>query len=280
MRKSSEMKELIQNDINNFDSNGYLILKDFFPDYDLFSFQEALREIIKIEIKRCSTNKGSIYSAAPGREFDLGMTYLEDNDHKHISNINDILYRMPEMFRLISNPEIGKFVSILLHGDLTDRRTPLYCHNAAAILAYPNDKLYTHSWHKDTFYTLPESNYLQIWAPLIQNSTIELGTLKVCPGSHKNLHNGQIYNKDERYIHRYKVTDEELSKYEKLDVCLNLGDLLIFHHGLIHSGGINNSNSTRFSLVATYHEIAFPKFSPNPTKTAFEYFSEIFSTNH
>ena len=269
------MFELSCDDIDFFENQGFLILKNFLPIQDLNHFSDALRKIIEIEIKKCEVSQGQDRFPEHGEEFDFGMQFLELNDHKHISNINDILYGMPEIHRLTSNHEIGKVITKLLYRDLSIGYSPLFCQNNTAVLAYPFDTVHTHRWHKDTFYTLPESNFLQIWAPLIQDSTIELGSIKVCPGSHKNGHHGQVYLNEEQYIYRYQITDDELSKYEKLDVSLNLGDLLIFHPGLIHSGGNNTSMTTRFSLVATFHQIDFHKFSPKPIKTALNYYNEL-----
>ena len=266
------MKNLSAKELFFFKKNGFLIKKNFFLNEDLSKFKETLREIIRTEINK--TNNKNI-NIPFDREFDLGMYFLENIDHKYIANISDTLYGLPEVMKLVSYNEISKIISKILLNDLNASYTPLYCNNVAAILAYPNDKNFTHSWHKDYFYTLPESNFLQIWAPLVQDSTVEIGTLRVCPGSHVNGYKGQSYYKEERFIHQYKVTNEELAKWDKIDVCLNLGDLLIFHPGLIHSGGHNLSNFTRFSLVATYHQINFSTFSVKPKKTALEYYNEL-----
>ena len=33
-------------------------------------------------------------------------------------------------------------------------------------------------------YTIPKSNYIQTWSPLIYPSTTENGTIEICPKSH------------------------------------------------------------------------------------------------
>jgi ectoine hydroxylase-related dioxygenase (phytanoyl-CoA dioxygenase family) len=274
------MHKLNTNEMDFFQNNGFLILRKFLPDDDLYLFSEALRKIIQIEIEKCEISVRNKAYLNYGQEFGCGMQFLELNDHKHVANINDILYGMPEIHRLTSNPRISEVITKLLYKDLRLDCRPLFCQNATAVLAAPYDDKHTHRWHKDTFYTLPDSNFLQIWAPLIQDSTVELGTLKICPGSHKNGYKGQIYEENERYIFRYRVTDDELLKYEQLDICLNLGDLIIFHPGLIHSGGHNTSNTTRFSLVATYHQVDFPLFSPKPIKKPLDYYNELYGTNY
>jgi ectoine hydroxylase-related dioxygenase (phytanoyl-CoA dioxygenase family) len=271
------MKNLTIQDLNFFKTNGYFIVRSFFNKLELKKFQIVLQDIIRIELKRA----GEDYSnKIPfGAEFGKGMNLLEKVDHSHISRINDILYSIPEVFRLISDPRINKIINQLFFGQLEALNSPLFCNNVAAILAAPHDETYTHSFHKDTFYTIPESNFLQLWAPLIQNSTVELGTLKICPGSHVNDFKGQVYNKNARYIHRFSVSTEELEKWHQLDVIMELGDMLIFHPGLIHSGGKNTSEKTRFSLVATFHEIAFSKFTPNHTMTGLDYYNQLYGTN-
>ena len=268
------MSLLTEKQIEDFNCHGFLVIDNLFLEADLNQFVFALRRTIQFQLSRARKKNPSIIDVPFGKECDLGMQTLEEVDHQFIAHINDCLYGMPEVLRLISTQSLRSIVNQLL-GKCEE--APLFCTNNAVVLAAPDDKAHTHGWHKDTFFTLPNSEYIQIWAPLLQDATIEMGTLRVCPGSHKQTWKGQQLVQNTGYIHRYQVTHEELKKYIPFDVEMKLGQTLFFHSGLAHSAGNNISPTTRFSLVGVFHQIENELFSPKAKKTADEYFQELYS---
>ena len=73
-----------------------------------------------------------------------------------------------------------------------DLNSPLYITNTGIIVSMPNDEDHTYGWHKEYFTTIPDSKYFQIWSPMVDNATTDLGTIMVCPGSHLNEWKGQV----------------------------------------------------------------------------------------
>lgn len=266
---------LSKDQLTFFNEQGYVILDDILPTEDLAAFTGALRRVIRFEIQKATSklSSGMMPVIPQGTEFGLGMESLEKHDHAHIAQINDTLYGMPETIRLVSTPLICDLVREILG---RPPGSPLFCTNGSVVLAIPKDTRHTHGWHKDTFYTLPDSNYVQIWAPLIQDSTVEMGTLRVCPGSHKAGWHGQAYVAAADYIHRFQVTPEEIAKYSAIDVPMKLGQVLLFHSGLAHSAGNNHSKTTRFSLAAVFHQIEDESFAPKEKKTPEEHFKQLY----
>ena len=266
------MTLLTKKQIEDFNRFGFLIIPGLLAEADLSLFSLALRRIIQFQLSR-AIKSGTFVEVPAGRECNLGMQLLEAIDHQYVAHINDCMYGMPEVLRLLSSENIRGAVNQLLRNDIN---SPLFCTNGSVVLAMPNDKNHTHGWHKDTFYTLPNSEYVQIWAPLVQDATIALGTLKVCSESHKRAWKGQRLVQDVGYIHRYQVSAEELERFSPCDVEMKVGETLFFHSGLAHSAGENISADARFSLVGIFHEIENETFSPKPEKTADEYFRELY----
>jgi ectoine hydroxylase-related dioxygenase (phytanoyl-CoA dioxygenase family) len=180
--------------------------------------------------------------------------------------------------QLIGNKKIKVIINQLLG---VNKNSPLYITNATPIIAMPNDKDYAYKFHKDTFYTIPESNYIQIWAPLIENASIKNGALQICKKSHENEWRGQYIKKNVPNRHKYRVKENEVKKYEIINCNLKLGQVLFFDQGIAHQSGKNSSKKARISLVGVYHNIKNKNIRPmSPQykfkgKTPEDYFKEL-----
>ncbi|QLH41525.1 MAG: phytanoyl-CoA dioxygenase family protein [Coxiellaceae bacterium] len=117
-------------------------------------------------------------------------------------------------------------------------------------------------WHNEIFHTIPRSHFAQIWAPLLHPATEMIGTLVVCPGSHKSGLKKQVFHKEDLFFYRYTIDPAEIAKYQPTSVSMELGQALIFHHALYHRSGTNLSKQTRISITGSYHDIGSPAFKP------------------
>ena len=274
--------KVLKEQIKFFNDYGYLIINNFFSQEDLISFNNTLNEIIKFQILKAKKINKSFPNIRVGEELSDGIRNLEKVNHDFIADISDYLISLPETMRLLSNPSLKPVVNQLLNCKLKD---PLYLTNSNPVLVLPNEKPgtgHTHNWHKDFFYTLPDSKYIQIWSPLVKASNINMGTLKICPGSHKNTWKGIELVEGVPNRHRYKVSASELAKYKKINVELVPGQMLFFHSGLIHSSGLNISRFARLALVGVFHKLKNYKLRPLlpnflfKSKTPENYFNELY----
>ena len=235
-----------EKDIEFFNNNGYLIIDNLIPKSELKKFEQAVKAVVSFQLKKQNVNVNK------GRNLSDGMNLLEEINHDIIADISDYLAYMPESLRILSSSKIKHVINLLLKQNMND---PLYITNTAPILAMPNDIDYKYAFHKDTFYTIPKSDYIQIWAPLVRDASKKNGTLQILPGSHKAGWKGQKKLKGVSNRHKYVVTDKEISKYKIKHCSMNLGQIMFFHPGLAHQSGTNSSDETRFSLVSVYHNI-------------------------
>ena len=256
----------------SFEKDGYLVVPNVFKKEDLDAADRTLRRLVRYELERARETNPTMPEVPVGREFEEGMTLLDQIDHKYISFIHDTQYKLPEGYRLISEPEVRPILNQLMGHE---SESALICSGGYIVIGMPQDKTYTVGWHKDTFTIPPHGNLVQIWAPLVKDSTVEGGTLKLMPGSHKAGWRGQKMVEGVRGIFRYQITDEELAKYEPKDVEVALGDMLVFQPGMIHSGGNNISKSCRFSFAAFYFQVEDKDFDPSPKVVGEEYFRKL-----
>lgn len=117
-------------------------------------------------------------------------------------------------------------------------------------------------WHQEVFnidsfapgYSKDEwKNFMQVYVAL-ETQDIDNGCLRVFPSSHKE---GILSHEDsinEHLQHKRRVKFETLEMlYEKYGVkhCeLEMGDVLIFNHLLVHGSSSNTSNKSRKSIVS------------------------------
>lgn len=251
--------EINQEQMRAYKDQGFLILDDAFDDADTVAFESALRKTVRAQIAKATSRDAGFHDIPKNREFDLGIMALEEVDHSYIADINDFMEMSPELLRLSSLPVLHR-VSMQLLGLNSD--APCYVTNCGMVLGMPFDRGHTYGWHKDTYYTLPDSRYIQMWAPLVETSTAELGTLEVCVGSHAAAEKEQHAVEGVANRHRYRVNPEVLGNYPQIQVEMTVGQVLLFDAGLAHRSGGNRSDRARFSIVSVYHQVENENIRP------------------
>ncbi|MFI4954737.1 MAG: phytanoyl-CoA dioxygenase family protein [Gammaproteobacteria bacterium] len=260
---------LSSSDQKLFQEQGFAVIDDAFAKEDLFNFKVALQQIIRIFIKRAREKYSEFPDIVSGSECDQGIIALKYAAPEYLSYVQRAISRTPEYFRLISYPHIPQMLNALLG----ETESPIYFSNNGVLFTQPYSQYDKRSinieldWHNDIFYTIPRSKFLQIWAPLIHDSTEEIGTLMVCPGSHKEGLMEHQVDIDAPYNHRYAVPAALVEKFEKKSIELRLGQILVFDNHLLHRSGRNTSKLVRCSMVGLCHNIANSHFTP----FAFEY---------
>jgi ectoine hydroxylase-related dioxygenase (phytanoyl-CoA dioxygenase family) len=259
-----------------FEQNGFLII-DVFSSNELKEFEKSLFYIIEKQVLKANKNEAKI-KIDKNNFISSVLSQLDKFNHDHIADISDFLMNTTESLQLLSNKKIKQTINFLLNNDKND---PLYITNGGPLVAMPNDVDYTYKFHKDTFYTIPESNYIQIWAPLIENASIKNGALQICKKSHKNKWRGQYIKKNVPNRHKYRVRENEVKKYDIINCKLKLGQVLFFDSGIAHQSGRNSSKKARISLVGVYHNIKSKNIRPMLPQYKFkgkspeDYFKEL-----
>ena len=231
-----------------------------------------------------SSNLGAKISPADyeGREFDDGVMKLEEIDHKYIENIYDSICQTPAFFRITAKSEISESINQLFRRDI---KSPIYIDQTRCRIDAPfNPSNKACGWHQEIFYYVAKSNFLQTWAPLIRDATVENGAIEICIGSHKEGIAKQSEMIHENVHYKYIVDEEIVKKYKTKYVEMKLGQLIIFSSKLIHRSGNNRSNHVRYSLVGINHNLDNENFVPpkliveNKSELMQDYYDDVFKT--
>ena len=274
-------------DKEQYVEDGYTIIKNAFPTEDLEAFRLAFQNVISVVLKRAAEKHPELKGAVVGEYCDEGLLALRQFDPEYLAVAQRLISRSPEFFRLSSNPKVFAIIRDLM--DLPEL-SPLYLLSNGIVMTAPNSNKYSLSsdltldWHKDNFFTIPESEYIQFWAPLIHDAKKSIGPLKLCKGSHKAGIDKQIFQPDESYIHQYVMEPGVADQYDHVSPEVQLGDLLLFHHHLIHASGVNSTqNNVRISIIGLSHNASRNECDPllieyrYKNKTPEEWFYEVFS---
>jgi len=263
-----------------FNTNGFLVLDNFFTTEEIDDYKKSLRDLIQIQLKKASKINTEINPVDfIGKEFDEGMIKLEEVDHVYVANLYDMISQMSSFLRIPAKSETTQCINQLFDREIN---SPLYIDTSRCRIDPPNETKRLCGWHQEVFYYTPRSDFIQTWAPLVRNSTVENGTIEVCIGSHKEgfaTQNGMIH---EDVHYKYIVNDDIVKKYPMKRLEMNLGQLLIFSSKLIHKSGFNTSNNVRYSLVGIYHNLDNEEFIPpkwvvqNRGENNSSYYDEIF----
>jgi ectoine hydroxylase-related dioxygenase (phytanoyl-CoA dioxygenase family) len=265
--------KLDKTQIELFNQNGFIIIDNFFNQQEISDFQISLEKLIKSRLKKINLEHFD------ENVFHEGLMELENYDHSLVADLYDTVSQTTDFKRLTTKKELSSLINKLMGRDLND---PLYTYTCRCRIDPPKDDRRTYGWHQEVFYSIPNSRYLQTWAPLVDNASKENGTIEVCIGSHKEGIAPQSWNEINGRAVQIIVDENVASSYKHKIIEMKVGSLMVFDYRLFHRSGGNISNRVRYSLVGMFHDATNPDFySANinfgyKNKTPREYFDEIF----
>lgn len=230
-----------KSEIETFESNGYLIIKDFYDiNNDIFPIWKDVYEIIGILIDKYNLN----IERKPfnGQNFAQGYTEIISHDRKFGAEVYDAVKQLPSFIRLCCNP-----LNTELFRLLRKTETIGIAGNGMGIrINNPLEEKYRAEWHQDYNSQLRSPDGLVFWSPLVP-VTKENGPVVLCKGSHKAGIAKVIVDKSSTYD--LKIADEEgLHQYTKQSPLTKPGDLLLIDFLNIHRSGLNKSQMALWTM--------------------------------
>lgn len=277
--------QITKTELKNFEKNGFLILDDAFSAEELATFEAVMRATIRTLLTKTGKTVPALEEQVTSvEEFDKGIMSLLEIDRTAVGKVYDCIASSPSLLSMASKQKIQDAVNALLRGGETPAM--LFMQYARCRIDPPFGNKRDYGWHQEEFYTVPYSKSVQLWAPLIRDTTEDIGTIMVAPGSHK-----EGIAKARRYetgldVKQILVVPEVVDKYPQRSVKLKLGQALLFSTLLVHRSGKQTVPKVRFSLNAIYHDVGQPGFVPTaavfnyPEKTPDDYFDETARANN
>ncbi|MFT7617282.1 MAG: hypothetical protein ACI97A_000917 [Planctomycetota bacterium] len=246
-------QEITESDIEFYTENGYFIVNDAFSKTEMDEFDRALLYVTRAFTKQAAEGVNPFASVScMYDEIDLATLWLEEQDYYYIAQLYHAIADIPEFLRLGIKRELSQIAARLLSGEA---ELPLYALTKRCRIDLPCETDYAFGLHQEAFYSIPESRFLQTWAPLLRPSTKQNGAIEIAVGSHKDGVTDQTWNSKDGVPNQILVKDEVIKRYEIKTILLEPGQLVMFSNKTAHRSGINTSGSTRFSLVSSFHRI-------------------------
>lgn len=229
-----------------FDTQGYVILKNFLPASIVAQARAAMNELVDQQAQALLA-AGKIDDPHQDAPFETRLLQLYAN---HLSEAPGSFRRelhLRGLFDLFFYPPLLDIVERFLGGELRlypnySARPKLPDHAATEVL-----------WHQDGGYTPGEVKQLRmvnVWSPLVP-ARVENGCMEFVPGTH---HLGPVpHEKREFYL---EISPDALAPYVSQAVAIELdpGDVVLFHNLLFHRGTPNHSSTIRWSLDWRYQD--------------------------
>ena len=246
--------------------NGYVILRDFFPKKTLSRFRNSILGHIVNQLNK--HNLKDFKDPFNNGLIELNKIRMNKNNLDSVQIIYNTVRKLPELFELISDEQLLKVIKRLsgletINSDLSPYIWETFCR-----IDPPKDGTFDLKWHQESYFTLPNSNSVQLWAPIINDVSLEeTGTISVIKKSHLY---GELKHSIVRHNDSYiseSIKDERIN-YVNSDLenfKLNVGDVLLFHENLIHKTLNNKGDKVRYTMIANYS---------NPCLSNFKFMSE------
>lgn len=245
--------------ILEFKSNGYLILNDIYDEDLSFEFCKDLSYIINsFNIENIAiTNLNQINKKETIELVLNSLNKLEALDHKYIKILYDTLRNTDLLNRMTNSEKILEPVSQLMG---YKNKIPLYIKQIACRIDMSQDTTFSLDWHQEAHYSIKGSDFIQLWAPALNDINKINGSIKVLVSSN----NAGVVETDD-YVPdighaQYRPRQKIIDKFKEKQVELKFGQVLLFSNTLIHKSGDNTSGLPRLTILAHYHNPLNQKF--------------------
>lgn len=237
-RKSIMSNPLSPAQVAFFREQGYLLLKGMVPD----ALRERLLAVTQDHLQRAVAPLE--YEAEVG--YEGAPASLEAEGGRTARRLRAAWQRDPVYREWAADQQLVA----MLHQLFEEPVCLTLAHHNCIMTKHPAFGTAT-GWHRDIrYWSFPRNELISVWLAL-GAETPENGALKFIPGSHKlKLQPEQM---DELDFLRPDVAANQALFAQGIALSLAPGDVVLFHSGLFHAAGRNDSEQVKCSAVFAYH---------------------------
>lgn len=241
--------ELTEQQISDYNKDGYLILESFYDlGREIEPIQHSIYEVIGLIIKKHDLK--ILRRPFTASTFDDGYVDIIAIDRAIGGEVYDAVKQIPSFIRLLATDKHQSIFKQLFKNSIPGIAAAGY----GIRIDNPYEDKFRAKWHQEYLSQLRSMEAFTLWSPLL-DITKSLGPVDVCPGSHKegvlkvstgkgsgsNAYSLQIVNESD-YLDKYKIASP----------LINVGDLMIIDWHTLHRSGENNSTRSRWSMQMRY----------------------------
>lgn len=250
-------KYLTKKQVNEFSSDGILVIRNFYREKDVLEVQRGIYNVIgEVMAKNGVLDKRSAFSPSA---FDSGYVDLIQLNRDWGGEVYDAVKQIPAFLRLVAHPAHEAIFSQLRSGALVGVAEGGF----GIRIDNPFEDKFRAMWHQEYPAQLRSVDGVAFWSPLVP-ITEEIGPVVFCPGSQ---HEGPlpVFSVDPEnsgrsgaYALGIKGEADILRKYPKIAPLTVPCDLVIIDFLVLHASGYNRSNRSRWSMQFRYFSFSEP----------------------
>jgi len=223
------MQKLTQQKVNEFISQGFLVLEDFVSSGVLLELKESLNSIFKEIDKELNRVKQSYDNKHYDDISKAGRQFIKNQSSYY-----------PAIQKYLKSKPIKEVVTKLLEGDA-------FIFNEQFVIKEPNTPS-SFNWHQDSGYiNFDHKPYLTTWLALDDTHSLN-GPLSVIPTNIGTTAEVLTHQWSDKSKDLFIEVDED--KVKTLHV--TAGTLVVFSSLTPHASGANQSSRTRTAYLAQY----------------------------
>ncbi len=221
--------KLTDKQLNEFNENGFLILRNFLEE-------DACNKILQKAKEHLNKKQAPIESE---------QEYMSINENKITVRRLKQVYDREEVFRKWMT---NKKIRPILEQVLNDTPVLALAHHNSIMTKLPHESTRTY-WHQDRrYWHFQTNNLVSIWLSLT-DEFLKNGLLEFIPKSHKMKLSLDRFDEAFNFLDKKKENKRLIEK--RVHKNLKKGDIILFHCKTLHHANKNSTNETKISFVYT-----------------------------
>jgi len=224
-----------------FHRNGYTVIENFFPLPLLERFETAIHRVASIELAAIGEN-------ASGMTAIEAMTRLESTNKPKFFSLAASIGGTYDGLRMATFAPLAELAEEL---NAMHSNSPLVCSIIGLFWNQKSNTRLQYDWHQESVDYVDFDWSFHGWFPIFSDVPLERGPMVVAKGSHTQNYPYEMHRKKGGGTQLRPLIDVD-SKFEAVPLPVKRGDLILFHHALVHRTGQNQTDIPRVSGILRF----------------------------
>ena len=242
--KKDVLMNLTPSELNQFNTNGFLILRNFISKGECDAILDVALAHLKHKIEPVETEIDYGVKSQSYRTNVSDYNSIEQKESVTVRRLRQVYHRDILFKNWMENQKIRPILKQILE----DNVVVTIAHHNSIMTKMPNSSKET-SWHQDRrYWSFSDDNLVSVWLALGEENS-ENGVLEFIPKSHKMKFSKEQFGEKEYFdtTHLENVSLIETKQVRNL----NQGDVVLFHCKLLHRANKNRTDKPKLSFVYT-----------------------------
>ncbi len=230
--------------LNDFNTNGYLILRNFADKAACEAILDVAKAHLKHKIEPIETEIGYHTKSKEYRTEVVDYNSIEDKEVVTVRRLRQVYHRDILFKNWMENRKIRP----ILEQILDDKVVITTAHHNSIMTKMPYSSSET-AWHQDRrYWSFTDDNLVSVWLALDEEHS-QNGVLEFIPKSHKMQFSQEQFGEKDYFKIEHPINKSLIETKQSTN--LSRGDMVLFHCKLLHRANKNSTDSPKISFVYT-----------------------------